>query len=109
MKQQRHTLSVRFVRDPNATNLVRNRFYTIGEVAQMLRVTERSVWRWLQTGKLAGVTYGEGGKVRIRGTAIFLFLKPYAPKVKPKKPKSSEKRKITRRSPAPQPAKQAPK
>ena len=125
MGQGREVLRVRFVQDRDATKLVRNRFYTVGEVATMLRVHEATVWRWLQHGKLIAVTYGEGGPVRIRGTAIFKFLKPYAPQAKPKakpksnggkrvvtrkpKPKAKPKEKPTRRSPEPRPEAKAPK
>ena len=91
MKNSRETLRVRFVQDKDATKLVRNRFYTVGEVALMLRVAESTVWRWLQHRKLKAITYGTGGPVRIRGTAIFLFLKPYTSKAPPK-------RRVTRRS-----------
>lgn len=91
---KRQNLSPQYEAVTDVVRLQRNRFYSIGEVADLLRVTDRSVWRWLKSGALHAVTYGKGGPVRIRGEAIFAFLKPYKAKTKPKK----VRRKIIRRS-----------
>lgn len=88
---------------PDRIRLLKARFYTIAEVAAMLRVSERTVWNWLRYGKLKAVTFGEGGVVRVRGTAIAEFVKPYRPKSpRPRRIPANARPRIIRRSREPQ-------
>jgi excisionase family DNA binding protein len=40
------------------------KYYTPEEVAQELRVTRRSLYEWLKTGRLRGVLVGRGWRIR---------------------------------------------
>lgn len=53
-----------------------NGVLTTEEVAQMLRVTRRTVTTWLQQGKLAGIKLGEGrgAEWRIRQQDLDAFI-----------------------------------
>ena len=46
-------------------------YYRPDEVAQMLRVSKRTVLRWIQQGRLVGVRVG--GCIRIRRDDFFRF------------------------------------
>jgi excisionase family DNA binding protein len=80
-----HKLSVRIVDEPDAIPIRKKRFYTVGEVALMLRVTDRTVRSWIYQGKLRAVTFGKNGPVRVRGYSLVSFLLPYNAKNPTKK------------------------
>jgi len=48
-------------------------YYTSNEVAEMFRVTSRSVLKWIETGKLAAIRVGRD--YRIPKEAVAKFLK----------------------------------
>lgn len=75
-QNNRQNSSVRYVKFSGERRLVRDRWYTIDEVAAMFRVTARSVARWLASGELMAYKLGKSGIVRIRGSAIMSFLRP---------------------------------
>jgi len=50
----------------------RHQFFTISEVAEMLRVSTRTVRRWIDCGQL--VAHRFGGAVRIADTDLRAFL-----------------------------------
>jgi len=76
MNNARHNLSVRYVRFSGEQRLMRDRWYTIDEVAAMFRVTRRSVARWLASGELVAYKLGKSGIVRVKGSAVMSFLQP---------------------------------
>jgi excisionase family DNA binding protein len=49
------------------------KYYTIQEVADMLKVAYLTVYRWIQTGKLEAVKAGK--QYRIKKEALDIFLK----------------------------------
>lgn len=115
MSRNRFTqICAKYVSDPRTIRLIRYRYYTIGEVAQMLRVTEQTIRNYLQRGELKAVKYGDrDGVVRIQGEALMRFIHPYKPgkKMMLKKvrrvdqPKTSATAKEPNpQSPAPRPA-----
>jgi excisionase family DNA binding protein len=53
------------------------KYYTPEEVAQELRVTRRTVYEWLTTGRLRGLR--AGSRWRIRPEDVEQFLQPAAP------------------------------
>jgi excisionase family DNA binding protein len=54
------------------------KYYTPEEVAQELRVTRRTVYDWLTTGRLRGMR--AGSRWRIRPEDVERFLQPSAPR-----------------------------
>jgi len=80
--QPPQNFTVRPEREPKVLPIIRKRFYTVGEISLMLGVSEWTVWHWLRRGNLLAVTYGEGGSVRIRGSQLMAFIKPYVPRSK---------------------------
>lgn len=48
------------------------KFYTIAEVAEMLKVSEGGVRKWLKTGKLKGVKLGRIWRIRKSDLEEFL-------------------------------------
>jgi excisionase family DNA binding protein len=54
------------------------KYYTPEEVAQELRVTRRTVYEWLTTGRLRGLR--AGSRWRIRPEDVESFLQPDAPR-----------------------------
>lgn len=50
-------------------------YYTVQETAQMLKVSERTIWRWIHGGKLAARRFGR--QYRIRGADIEKLAEPY--------------------------------
>jgi len=54
------------------TNLVEEQYYTIEEVATMLKVVYLTVYRWIQSGKL--VAYKAGKQYRIKKGDLDKFI-----------------------------------
>lgn len=50
-------------------------YYTVQETAKMLKVSERTIWRWIHGGKLAARRFGR--QYRIRGADIEKLAEPY--------------------------------
>lgn len=50
-------------------------YYTVQETAKMLKVSERTLWRWIHGGKLAARRFGR--QYRIRGADIEKLAEPY--------------------------------
>ena len=59
---------------PSGTN-AEGVYYTVQETAQMLKVSERTIWRWIHGGKLAARRFGR--QYRIRGADIEKLAEPY--------------------------------
>lgn len=55
------------------TNVVEDEFYSIKEVAKMLKVVYLTVYRWIKSGKLTA--YKAGKQYRIKNTDISKFMK----------------------------------
>lgn len=55
------------------TKMTKEQFYTIEEVAKMLRVVYLTVYRWIQSGKLKA--YKAGKQYRIKKDDLDKFLK----------------------------------
>jgi excisionase family DNA binding protein len=53
------------------------KYYTPAEVAQELRVTRRTVYEWLTTGRLRGMRAGSRWRIRLED--VERFLQPAAP------------------------------
>ena len=60
---------------PSGTNAAEGVYYTVQETAQMLKVSERTIWRWIHGGKLAARRFGR--QYRIRGADIEKLAEPY--------------------------------
>jgi excisionase family DNA binding protein len=54
--------------------LIRNRFLTIGEVAELLKLSERTVYQLTRDGRLGGAAK-IGGQWRFEPTALHAWLK----------------------------------
>ena len=52
-------------------------YYTVQETAQMLKVSERTIWRWIHGGKLAAGKFGRA--YRVTGAAINALWNPVQP------------------------------
>jgi excisionase family DNA binding protein len=48
------------------------KYYTPEEVAQELRVTRRTLYEWLKTGRLRGVQVGRGWRIRPEDVELFV-------------------------------------
>lgn len=55
--------------------MTKDKYYSIEEVAMMLKVVYLTVYRWIQTGKLTA--YKAGKQYRIKQEDLDLFLKGY--------------------------------
>jgi len=55
--------------------MAEEKYYTINEVAKMLKVAYLTVYRWIQSGKL--VAYKAGKQYRIKKTDLDNFVKSY--------------------------------
>ena len=56
----------------NMTNMTEEQYYTIEEVAKMLKVAYLTVYRWIQSGKL--VAYKAGKQYRIKKSDLENFI-----------------------------------
>jgi len=56
----------------NITNMTEDKYYTIEEVAEMLKVVYLTVYRWIQDGKLKA--YKAGKQYRIKKEDLDYFL-----------------------------------
>lgn len=52
--------------------MIEEQYYTLGEVTELLKVSERTVHRWIQSGAL--LAYKPGGEWRIRSSDLEAFL-----------------------------------
>ena len=52
-------------------------YYTVQETAQMLKVSERTIWRWIHGGRLAAGKFGRA--YRVTGAAINALWNPVQP------------------------------
>ena len=59
----------------NITNMADEQYYTIEEVAKMLKVAYLTVYRWIQDGKLLSVKAGK--QYRIKKNDLDNFLNSY--------------------------------
>ena len=59
---------------PSGTNAAEGVYYTVQETAQMLKVSERTIWRWIHGGKLAARRFGR--QYRIWGADIEKLAEP---------------------------------
>ena len=55
------------------TNMTKEQYYAIKEVAKMLKVVYLTVYRWIQSGKLSA--YKAGKQYRIKKEDVDLFIK----------------------------------
>jgi excisionase family DNA binding protein len=60
---------------------VDEKWFTVEEVADQLRVHEQTVRRWLREGKLQGANFGGKTGWRIRGRALDEFIRDVEGKV----------------------------
>lgn len=60
---------------PSETGAAEGVYYTVQETAKMLKVSERTIWRWIHGGKLAARRFGR--QYRIRGADIEKLAEPY--------------------------------
>jgi len=59
----------------NIANMTNEQYYTIEEVAEMLKVVYLTVYRWIQDGKLKA--YKAGKQYRINKTDLDRFITSY--------------------------------
>ena len=59
----------------NITNMTEEKYYTIEEVAEMLKVVYLTVYRWIQDGKLKA--YKSGKQYRINKSDLDRFITSY--------------------------------
>ena len=59
----------------NIANMTEEKYYTIEEVAEMLKVVYLTVYRWIQNGKLKA--YKAGKQYRINKTDLDRFITSY--------------------------------
>jgi len=59
----------------NITNMTEEKYYTIEEVAEMLKVVYLTVYRWIQDGKLKA--YKAGKQYRINKSDLDRFITSY--------------------------------
>jgi len=59
----------------NITNMIDEQYYTIEEVAKMLKVAYLTVYRWIQSGKL--VAFKAGKQYRIKKENLDGFITSY--------------------------------
>ncbi|HOF24593.1 MAG TPA: helix-turn-helix domain-containing protein [Thermotogota bacterium] len=57
-----------------------NEFMTFGEAAELLRVSYRTVQRWVRLGNLKGYKITAGRNVRVKRAEVLALLKETAPK-----------------------------
>lgn len=63
-------------------------FLTVYEIAKMLKVSQRTVYNWIDYGYLKAIKVGNGkGTIRVLKSDLELFLKENANIDKPFKPK----------------------
>lgn len=56
----------------NITNMTNEQYYTIEEVAKMLKVAYLTVYRWIQSGRL--IAYKAGKQYRIKNKDLENFM-----------------------------------
>ena len=49
-------------------------WFTTREIADLLRVSDQTVWRWLKTGKMRGLNLGGKGGWRVRRSEVNAFI-----------------------------------
>ena len=59
----------------NIANMTDERYYTIEEVAKMLKVAYLTVYRWIQSGKL--VAFKAGKQYRVKKEDLDRFITSY--------------------------------
>ena len=57
-----------------------NEFMTFGEAAELLRVSYRTIQRWVRIGSLKGYKITAGRNVRVKRSEVLALLKETAPK-----------------------------
>ena len=57
----------------NITNMAEEQYYSIEEVAKMLKVVYLTVYRWIQSGKL--VAYKAGKQYRVEKADLDKFMR----------------------------------
>lgn len=61
--------------------MIEDRWYTVEEIAQRLKVTDQTVRRWLKDGDLTGTNFSGRTGWRIREADVNAFLERRAGKV----------------------------
>ena len=64
----------------NKNKMMKEQYYTIEEVAEMLKVAYLTVYRWIQAGKL--IAYKAGKQYRIKEEDLNKFLEKIKTKIK---------------------------
>ncbi len=68
--------------------IVQSEYFTLKEIAERLKVSERTVWRWVHSGALPAIKLGQ--QWRIRDDDLDEFLE--ARRAQPKPPQEQEGR-----------------
>lgn len=77
---------------PSGTNAAEGVYYTVQETAQMLKVSERTIWRWIHGGRLAAGKFGRA--YRVTGAAINALWNPVQPDDEQRKEKEEEREEL---------------
>lgn len=77
---------------PSGTNAAEGVYYTVQETAQMLKVSERTIWRWIHGGRLAAGKFGRA--YRVTGAAINALWNPVQPDDEQGKEKEEEREEL---------------
>lgn len=54
--------------------MVKTRYWTVGEIAEMLQVSRKTVYEWIKAGRLQAATFG-AKTMRVREEEYERFLK----------------------------------
>lgn len=77
---------------PSETGAAEGVYYTVQETAQMLKVSERTIWRWIHGGRLAAGKFGRA--YRVTGAAINALWNPVQPDDEQRKEKEEEREEL---------------
>lgn len=77
---------------PSGTNAAEGVYYTVQETAQMLKVSERTIWRWIHGGRLAAGKFGRA--YRVTGAAINALWTPIKPGEEQRKEEQQEREEL---------------
>jgi excisionase family DNA binding protein len=54
--------------------MVDTKYYTVAEIAELLKVSRQTVYNWIESGQLAAVQAGRA--VRVPASSLAAFLRP---------------------------------
>lgn len=77
---------------PSGTNAAEGVYYTVQETAKMLKVSERTIWRWIHGGRLAAGKFGRA--YRVTGAAINALWTPAKPGEEQRKEEQQEREEL---------------